>query len=108
MSEITKLLEIMDSLRDPDSGCPWDLEQDFATIAPYTIEEAYEVADAIDRDDMPGLRDELGDLLFLSSVRMPSGAQACARAAGNASRRRSAAETMRKAYWGASRGPCLR
>lgn len=64
MSEITKLLEIMDSLRDPDSGCPWDLEQDFATIAPYTIEEAYEVADAIDRDDMPGLRDELGDLLF--------------------------------------------
>ena len=54
----------MDSLRDPDSGCPWDLEQDFATIAPYTIEEAYEVADAIDRDDMPGLRDELGDLLF--------------------------------------------
>ncbi len=54
----------MDGLRDPDSGCPWDLEQDFSTIAPYTIEEAYEVADAIARDDMPALRDELGDLLF--------------------------------------------
>jgi ATP diphosphatase len=54
----------MDRLRDPDSGCPWDLEQDFSTIAPYTIEEAYEVADAIAREDMPALRDELGDLLF--------------------------------------------
>ena len=54
----------MDSLRDPDSGCPWDLEQDFSTIAPYTIEEAYEVADAIAREDKPALRDELGDLLF--------------------------------------------
>ena len=64
MSDIKKLLEIMDSLRDPDTGCPWDLEQDFATIAPYTIEEAYEVADAIERNDMPGLSDELGDLLF--------------------------------------------
>ena len=64
MKNIEKLLEIMTALRDPDSGCPWDLEQDFSTIAPYTIEEAYEVADAIDRDDMAGLRDELGDLLF--------------------------------------------
>jgi ATP diphosphatase len=64
MSDIEKLLEIMDSLRDPDTGCPWDLEQDFSTIAPYTIEEAYEVADAIHREDMPALRDELGDLLF--------------------------------------------
>ena len=64
MHDINKLLEIMESLRDPDSGCPWDIEQDFATIAPYTIEEAYEVADAIDREDMPGLCDELGDLLF--------------------------------------------
>lgn len=64
MSNIEKLLEIMDQLRDPDTGCPWDLEQDFSTIAPYTIEEAYEVADAIARDDMPALRDELGDLLF--------------------------------------------
>ena len=54
----------MARLRDPERGCPWDLEQDFATIAPHTIEEAYEVADAIDRQDMPALRDELGDLLF--------------------------------------------
>lgn len=54
----------MARLRDPVSGCPWDRQQDFATIAPYTIEEAYEVADAIDRGDIPGLRDELGDLLF--------------------------------------------
>jgi ATP diphosphatase len=64
MSNIQNLLEIMDRLRDPESGCPWDLEQDFSTIAPYTIEEAYEVADAIARDDMEALRDELGDLLF--------------------------------------------
>ena len=61
---IHKLLDIMASLRDPESGCPWDLEQDFSTIAPYTIEEAYEVADAIDRDDMTDLREELGDLLL--------------------------------------------
>ena len=64
MSEIEKLLEIMSRLRDPDSGCPWDLEQDFASIAPYTIEEAYEVADAIAREDWEELRHELGDLLF--------------------------------------------
>jgi len=64
MSNIEKLLEIMAALRDPDSGCPWDLEQDFSSVAPYTVEEAYEVADAIARDDMPALRDELGDLLF--------------------------------------------
>lgn len=64
MSDIEKLLEIMAALRDPTTGCPWDLEQDFSTIAPYTIEEAYEVADAIERNDMPALRDELGDLLF--------------------------------------------
>jgi ATP diphosphatase len=64
MNNIKKLLEIMDKLRDPENGCPWDLEQDFSTIAPYTIEEAYEVADAIARGDMPALRDELGDLLF--------------------------------------------
>jgi len=63
MSNIEKLLEIMDRLRDPDNGCPWDLEQDFSTIVPYTIEEAYEAADAIAREDMPALRDELGDLL---------------------------------------------
>lgn len=64
MSEIDKLLEVMASLRDPESGCPWDVEQDFSTIAPFTIEEAYEVADAIEREDFDGLRDELGDLLF--------------------------------------------
>jgi MazG family protein len=58
------LLAIMARLRDPQGGCPWDLQQDFATIAPYTIEEAYEVADAIDRQDWPELRDELGDLLL--------------------------------------------
>ena len=58
------LLAIMARLRDPASGCPWDVAQTFATIAPYTIEEAYEVADAIDRGDMADLRDELGDLLL--------------------------------------------
>lgn len=61
---IETLLAIMARLRTPGSGCPWDLEQDFRTIAPYTIEEAYEVADAIERDDMAQLKDELGDLLF--------------------------------------------
>ncbi len=59
-----RLLEIMTRLRDPENGCPWDVEQSFATIAPYTIEEAYEVADAIEQSDMPALRDELGDLLL--------------------------------------------
>ena len=54
----------MARLRDPNGGCPWDVEQTFATIAPYTIEEAYEVADAIERGDMDELKDELGDLLF--------------------------------------------
>jgi len=58
------LLEVMARLRNPDGGCPWDVEQTFATIAPYTIEEAYEVAEAIERDDMGALQDELGDLLF--------------------------------------------
>mgnify|MGYP001821199700 CR=1 FL=1 len=64
MSSIEKLLEVMAQLRDPENGCPWDVQQDFSTIAPYTIEEAYEVADAIEREDYPGLRDELGDLLL--------------------------------------------
>jgi len=59
-----QLLEIMQRLRDPENGCPWDIKQDFSTIAPYTIEEAYEVADAIARDNMTDLKDELGDLLF--------------------------------------------
>ena len=61
---LTDLLQLMAQLRDPKSGCPWDVKQDFASIAPYTIEEAYEVADAIDRGDPAKLRDELGDLLF--------------------------------------------
>jgi ATP diphosphatase len=61
---IEDLLRIMAALRDPQRGCPWDVQQTFATIAPYTIEEAYEVADAIDRGDMADLRDELGDLLL--------------------------------------------
>lgn len=59
---IEQLHAIMARLRDPETGCPWDVEQDFASIAPYTIEEAYEVADAIERADMDALRDELGDL----------------------------------------------
>ena len=59
-----RLLEVMDRLRDPENGCPWDLEQTFRTIAPYTIEEAHEVADAIERGDLEHLQDELGDLLF--------------------------------------------
>ena len=64
MTPIERLLGIMAKLRDPDGGCPWDLEQTFATIASYTIEEAYEVADAIERGDMGELKSELGDLLF--------------------------------------------
>lgn len=63
---IERLLEIMRRLRDPKTGCPWDVEQDFATIAPYTIEEAYEVADAIEREAWDELKGELGDLLFQS------------------------------------------
>jgi tetrapyrrole methylase family protein/MazG family protein/ATP diphosphatase len=63
-ASVARLLEIMARLRDRERGCPWDLEQTFATIAPYTIEEAYEVADAIERDDLEELKDELGDLLF--------------------------------------------
>ncbi|KAA9133568.1 nucleoside triphosphate pyrophosphohydrolase [Marinihelvus fidelis] len=59
-----ELIDIMRRLRDPDGGCPWDIEQDFASIAPYTIEEAYEVADAVQREAWDELRDELGDLLL--------------------------------------------
>src|SRR5262245_1546003 len=58
------VLDVMARLRDPERGCPWDVEQNFATIAPYTIEEAYEVADVIAREDLPALKEELGDLLF--------------------------------------------
>ena len=64
MRPLDRLLAIMARLRDPERGCPWDREQNFSTIAPYTIEEAYEVADAIARGDMAALKDELGDLLF--------------------------------------------
>lgn len=64
LQALAELLELMAALRTPGTGCPWDLEQDFRSIAPYTIEEAYEVADAIERGDMNELRDELGDLLF--------------------------------------------
>jgi ATP diphosphatase len=63
-TEIARILSIMARLRDPEGGCPWDREQTFATIAPYTVEEAYEVADAIARRDFAALPDELGDLLF--------------------------------------------
>ena len=64
MADISKLRDVMRKLRDPENGCPWDVAQTFGTVAPYTVEEAYEVADAIERDDMDNLRDELGDLLF--------------------------------------------
>lgn len=63
-TELRRLLDVMAALRDPAGGCPWDRDQTFATIAPYTIEEAYEVADAIAREDFAGLPDELGDLLL--------------------------------------------
>ncbi len=64
MQELKKLLKIMADLRNPDGGCPWDIKQSFASIAAYTVEEAYEVADAIERKDMEDLKNELGDLLF--------------------------------------------
>src|SRR3954462_2415310 len=61
---IDDLLRVMERLRNPQGGCPWDVAQTFSTVAPYTVEEAYEVADAIERDDMAALKDELGDLLL--------------------------------------------
>src|SRR5438874_712492 len=64
LSPLDRLLAIMARLRDPETGCPWDQEQTFATIAPYTVEEAYEVADAIERGDLSDLKEELGDLLL--------------------------------------------
>ena len=71
-NELDKLLNIMSHLRDPNNGCPWDIKQTFKSIAPYTIEEAYEVADAIEREDISDLKEELGDLLlqvvFLSQI----------------------------------------
>ena len=63
-SKIERILNVMAALRHPETGCPWDLQQDFASIAPYTLEEAYEVTDAIERGDMDDLKDELGDLLL--------------------------------------------
>src|SRR5215203_412424 len=63
-SDIQRLHEILAALRTPETGCPWDLEQDFRSIAPYTLEEAYEVVDAIERGDLADLKDELGDLLL--------------------------------------------
>ena len=73
---IERLLEIMRRLRDPETGCPWDIEQDFASIAPYTIEEAYEVADAIARQDWAELEGELGDLLLQSVYHTAMGQEA--------------------------------
>ncbi len=64
MHTISDLLEVMTRLRDPERGCPWDLQQDFASIAPHTLEECYELVDAIERGDYPQIRDELGDVLF--------------------------------------------
>ena len=64
MSKIQRILDVMAALRHPETGCPWDLQQDFKSIAPYTLEEAYEVTDAIERGDMHDLKDELGDLLL--------------------------------------------
>ncbi len=74
--QITRLLAIMARLRDPVTGCPWDIEQDFTSIAPYTIEEAYEVADAIARADWPDLEGELGDLLLQAVYHAQIGAEA--------------------------------
>ena len=73
--DIHTLLELMRRLRAPDGGCPWDVEQTFRTIAPYTVEEAYEVADAIERGDMNDLREELGDLLFQTVFHAQMGAE---------------------------------
>ena len=64
MKNTRRLLDIMARLRHPETGCPWDLQQDFASLAPYTLEEAYEVADAAERGDVEDLREELGDLLL--------------------------------------------
>ena len=73
---LARLIEVMRRLRDPETGCPWDIEQDFATIAPYTIEEAYEVADAIEKEDWPELEGELGDLLLQTVYHGQMGAEA--------------------------------
>lgn len=74
--QMARLVEIMRRLRDPDTGCPWDIEQNFASIAPYTIEEAYEVADAIERGDIAELEGELGDLLLQTVYHTQMGTEA--------------------------------
>lgn len=74
MTQIDRLLGIMRRLRDPENGCPWDKEQTFATIAPYTLEETYEVLDAIQREDFDDLRGELGDLAVPGGVLCANGA----------------------------------
>ena len=74
--QMARLRHIMACLRDPETGCPWDIEQDFGTIAPYTIEEAYEVADAIERQDWPELEGELGDLLLQTVYHTQMGEEA--------------------------------
>jgi ATP diphosphatase len=81
--DISRLIEIMAALRTPGTGCPWDLEQNFQTIAPYTIEEAYEVADAIERGDLAELKDELGDLLLQVVYHARMGEEASAFAFGD-------------------------
>lgn len=73
MNQIDRLLTIMQRLRDPENGCPWDKEQTFATIAPYTLEETYEVLDAIAREDFDDLRGELGDLAVPGGVLRTNG-----------------------------------
>jgi MazG family protein len=78
LRRIEALIEIMARLRNPDGGCPWDLEQNFRTIAPYTIEEAYEVADAIERDNLEALKGELGDLLLQVVFHAQMATEACA------------------------------
>lgn len=71
--DLPQLLDIMARLRDPQNGCPWDLKQDFQSIVPHTLEEAYEVADAIETEDWQGLKGELGDLLFQVVFLRPAG-----------------------------------
>ena len=72
-NKINRIIDVMAALRHTETGCPWDLQQDFASIAPYTLEEAYEVTDAIERGDMDDLKDELGDLVAASGFPCPHG-----------------------------------
>ena len=86
LDALSELLDIMARLRDREHGCPWDVQQTFATIAPYTIEEAYEVADAIERGDLGDLKGELGDLLFQVVFHARMGEEAGAFAFGDVAR----------------------